>query len=698
MMTTREHRRNGTTVSSPGSGVDTESIDRRGGRRGAGRRGADDRGFLLVTFGLLLIPLVAFTALAVDVSSWYSRATELQRSADAASLAGVVWMPDLGRAQADAAPVLAKNGVVNGSGNMTVTMGIGTTGVTSFRVCVTDTKVTQFFSVVFASPTQMTRCATAQYNAPLQLGSPLNYFGGNHDGLTVPGPVPADATIPPPASSAFGGYQRCWVNVSSVTVGYWDRQGSNNSSDWRFYPFPANNPGGSYPDCGTNQAPALPNPPSNGQSCSVPGAGAYWYKYSNSGGAFPAGWRYRNSSYSYPDCTYGSGVHPIPTQKSPNFWAAIESYNYGHANGDAYSNAGSEYRDTGYWYSVDAPASGVNGGTISIQAWDLTYNCNSIVGGCRTPMGDTGGNSNSTVRMRVYKAGALKYDMSTITAVSGCDTGWLTGNGANSAYDVSWRQICSVTANAGDRFYIQVQSTEGGTGLSAAGVTGYALRTVAGTFPGSCLGQMPQGNVACYGTGVQPRLSAYGDMEMYNGIDSGQPTQFFLAEVVPTYAGKTLVIDLFDPGDGASTSWVTVRGPSQTSTAGSVVPASACSVEKRRYGTTSWSGVALSNGPNSTYNSTCTVQTSGGPASSCDGGSQNNKFNDCWLRFKIDLPSDYGPSGSANWTNCDTNVADPVTTPGSCWWQISYFVGSGQLGDYTTWSARVIGDPVRLTQ
>ena len=61
-------------------------------RRGdAGARGDD--GFILVTFGLFLTALMVIAALAIDVGGWYARA-QLQRGADAAALAGVVWMPD----------------------------------------------------------------------------------------------------------------------------------------------------------------------------------------------------------------------------------------------------------------------------------------------------------------------------------------------------------------------------------------------------------------------------------------------------------------------------------------------------------------------------------------------------------------------------------------------------------------------------
>jgi Flp pilus assembly protein TadG len=54
-------------------------------------RGKADGGYVLIMTALLLLPLIAFTGFAVDVGSWYAQGVRMQRAADAASLAGVVW-------------------------------------------------------------------------------------------------------------------------------------------------------------------------------------------------------------------------------------------------------------------------------------------------------------------------------------------------------------------------------------------------------------------------------------------------------------------------------------------------------------------------------------------------------------------------------------------------------------------------------
>lgn len=646
-----------------------------------------DRGYVMVMFALLLVPLMMFTSLAIDVSSWYSRAIELQRSADAASLAGVIWMPDIAHAMNEATPVLERNGLVDGVDDITIEMTAGESGGSSFKVCVTDQSVPQFFAAVFSAPVKMTRCAVAAFNAPLQLGSPLNYFGGNHEALGTPGPVAPGRVGPTPSVFAFGSEmdQYCWVSSGGQVVGFWFRNNSLTPSDWHYQPHPANALVGDHPPCGT-AAPLLPIDPATlsggieAFGCRVSGESARWERIGP--GEFPTGYAYYNDGFGSGTCQYS--ISPIPPERSPKMWAAIQSYGWGHQSGDAYSTAGAEHRDTGYWYSVDIPESGVTG-PLSIQVFDLVLHCATMP--CASPVGDQG--VSMQIRMAVYDAGPFQFDLSGATPMPGCDTGWVrNGTPQATQYVNRWAPVCTIASpSPGARYYINVIANDAATGKTDRGVTGYALRAVAGPYPPSCTAQMAPGHVACYGTGAQPRLSAYGAMVMFNRIDENEATKFFLAEVTPSFAGKTLEIDLFDPGDGTGDSWVSVIGPSIAGPEGVMIPDSACMVASRAYGDTNWSPVALSNGPDGTYPHTCTVQTS-------QGG--NNEFQDRWLRFKIPIPSDYGTTGSEDWTRCDTAVADPTTQGGSCWWQISYYVKDGRLGDYTTWDARAENDPIHL--
>ena len=149
-------------------------------RTGPGR---GDRGVAMIMTALVLVPLMMFAAFGVDLASWYSRISYLQKSADAAALAGTVWMPDLTKATAEAKASLRSNGLIDrndpgGSANITVAVARGSKP-TSLRVTVTDSDATRYFSQVFSGPQTLTRSAEAEYNLPIPLGSPLNYFGGD---------------------------------------------------------------------------------------------------------------------------------------------------------------------------------------------------------------------------------------------------------------------------------------------------------------------------------------------------------------------------------------------------------------------------------------------------------------------------------------------------------------------------------------
>src|SRR5690606_19578834 len=88
-------------------------------------------------------------AIGVDLASWYARISELQRGADAASLAGAVWMPALGTARTAAENSLLSNGLhPTVDPNITFLIERGSTP-TSLRVTVTDNDARRHFSQIF---------------------------------------------------------------------------------------------------------------------------------------------------------------------------------------------------------------------------------------------------------------------------------------------------------------------------------------------------------------------------------------------------------------------------------------------------------------------------------------------------------------------------------------------------------------------
>src|SRR3989442_11457457 len=85
------------------------------------RLSSDDRGQTLVVVALLLTMLLGFVGLAVDVAWYELNLIRMQRAADAAALAGVVYLPGNPAGAFNAAYAEAtKNGFTNGAGGVTV--------------------------------------------------------------------------------------------------------------------------------------------------------------------------------------------------------------------------------------------------------------------------------------------------------------------------------------------------------------------------------------------------------------------------------------------------------------------------------------------------------------------------------------------------------------------------------------------------
>jgi len=148
-------------------------------------------------------------------------------------------------------------------------------------------------------------------------------------------------------------------------------------------------------------------------------------------------------------------------------------------------------------------------------------------------------------------------------------------------------------------------------------------------------------------TGTAARAYGLGDMSLEARLSG--VTNIDLAEIEDVHAGKTLEVSLFDPGDG-SDGTISVNAPG--------FAVSTC--QYRRRGAGSWT-------------SGCTISTSANQSSP-------NNYNGDWIDWQISIPDTY---------MCTSGVG-----PG-CFWTLTYDY-TGPPTDRTTWSAAVIGNPVRL--
>ncbi len=191
-------------------------------------RGTGDQGVALILTALHLVPLMIFAAFGVDLASWYCRISYLQKSADAAALAGTVWMPDLAKAIDEAKASLRANGVVDkdegGTDNVDVVIERGSRAHLAPRDGHRQQRDALLLPGVRRGDQTLTRSGEAEYNLPLPLGSPLNYFGGDcHEDRAVgtyrsPPTTPLSDRSTSPCNIGSSERVRTWAAVGQTSA------------------------------------------------------------------------------------------------------------------------------------------------------------------------------------------------------------------------------------------------------------------------------------------------------------------------------------------------------------------------------------------------------------------------------------------------------------------------------------------------
>ena len=160
----------------------------------------------------------------------------------------------------------------------------------------------------------------------------------------------------------------------------------------------------------------------------------------------------------------------------------------------------------------------------------------------------------------------------------------------------------------------------------------------------------------------QPTVFGLGDMAIFANVDGALGnTEFHLAEVKEVHAGKTLVVELWDPGDASGDHSVEIRHP------GGTAPPCTWTAE-RGGGPPAFDDTGP--GTASGTEASCVIDTS------VPGGGR--RFSNWLVTIEIELPDGY---------TCDVD----------CWWTI-YYNYPGNTLDTTTWSAYIGGQPIHLVE
>ncbi len=337
----------------------------------------------------------------------------------------------------------------------------------------------------------------------------------------------------------------------------------------------------------------------------------------------------------------------------PTVWLAVSGYCSVRENGDLRSarwmaaypggaypprpcsgSSNPTYDSGGYLFAVDIPTH--PGGPVNIEVFDAAYNPAATSDlEFRPP-------STFNTTYELYAPGGSPFDLTThpiaqTRTAYGKDTFWLD----------TWRSVLTINDPQPGLHFIRVRATGGG--VDSFGSNGFAIRAATGGSFTTCTSLTDPDCI---------KVSAVGDLPLYASLSNGSST-FYLAEVEPSNAGKKLIINLFDVGEGADL--IEVLDPNGN-------PA------QFTWETDCAVGNALARGCSG---SGTTLDVSGADNQIYADTLGTSRFNDREVTLTVDLPNDYAARYAGDW------------------WQIRYTFGA-DITDRTTWSVTVVGDPVRL--
>ncbi len=683
-------------------------------------RHARSRGQVLVIFAGSIVLFRALMAVVGYVAWYWANNLRVQRAADAAALAGAVYLPgDVPKSVLTARNEALKNGYVNGT-NATVTPFQDAVNDRQLNVTVSAPVGTFFMRVIGITSIQASRTAKAEYVLPVPMGSPENYYGvfgplrrpptlvtttKGTSAWTSPGNVYTSNNSR--ATSNVSGQRQAWGFASNVTLydpipagagikgvevfveGRISASSSNCSLDvdlsWDNGASWTTGSGTGVKSVAlTTSEPSAPGAVVGGTSDTW---GRTWTKANFASGQF----RVRLTNIRGSGCTATAEVDAISVRANYDlpdpygsaingrgFWGTLINQGADKINGDAYlpkwnprtSAQNAEYSPGKYYmYAFEMPPGTSNG---ELWIFDPVFCATSGNGEYGTGDRYFGGTNATSAFYTLYDTRNTAYDFldDTVVADSGSLFRATTGYSDTTLGGPSGVTSCAVgaTSSTSDGRYWHNRWWRIASGL--AGGTTYRLWTRS-TDPASA-SAMDNANghnsFALWGSaaGGTPRVYGVGTMEMFTPLTAGQPATLYLAQIEAVHAGKTMEIRLWDPGDtGSLSAALEILQPTATG-----YQAASFNYTARQAA----SGAVACNSSAGTGVTSLTTNTGG-----------SSRFNGCWLTIQIPISDTY-------------SAPTPPGEPGPGWWKIRYTMGSGSANafDLTTWSVSIRGNPVHL--
>jgi hypothetical protein len=360
-------------------------------------------------------------------------------------------------------------------------------------------------------------------------------------------------------------------------------------------------------------------------------------------------------------------------QPQPGMWAAIQGPFSRHQDGDPYATMCSSdttlvstcdpnaptggppltaatgvqnttYEPNGYSWAVDVPSAGV-GVPITVQVYDPA------MGPTGAPLSETMDSTAGpfTTSYELFQTtgqtDALSVKETPDLSMNGhCTTGpgyQTFTNGISTGapyYTEHWFTLCTFTPTTPGIYPLQVKTSDiPGVQDAGGGWNAYSVRAVADSGP-------------------QPEVYPMSNVSLW--MDAvGTTARFYLTNVGSQNAGKTMLVNAFDPGDGTGPDAFTVQvlappsGLTPVPSGGSPV---ACNYNAIPSPTISPAT------PDASAN--CTIVTK-------NAGSSTGVYNGGWLAIRIPIPASY-------------------TCTIDCWWSVKVGLGTGAStpSDRATWT------------
>ena len=683
------------------------------------RPGVRQRGQALVLFVIMAVVMVGGVAIVTDVSwLWYGQ-QRMQRAADAAALAGAIYLPgDASGAYSTARAEAAKNGFTNGANGVLVTPLQDPKNRRRLIVTISG-PVSSYFARVFGvAKFSAAVTSRAEYVLPVPMGSPQVYYGvGDYmHSTTTSNTTSGDTNFLDPSASAAQNPGGSWTPPSPAytwndnkfaTTSYRQRcLPAQQLRAWRRPSRPArpSTASSSSTKARSRQAPgcqlkfeiswnaagtwstAITGPdmptsntvqPTLGNALNTsPWGGHAWVQGDLSDANFrvrvtyvkPAGCGTLSLDGVRVDVTYHKTTTTTTTTTSPviapdgsslasqGFWGAVITKGGERQNGDQFD----PFNDS---------LNGRNNPDYDPNAIDYTV----II---------KGGNG----RVKLFDPTFCAMGSNGSGGYMGAGDHWIGGstNPVTTKYEL-WNENNTpysftddtLVATTGSTFAGEVQADYSQTafGNPPGGLTDCSGAAYHNSWYSLASGLAPgtyRLNVSTNAAGnnstnaenmwsiwvssdAQPRVYGEGRMVAYNNLVGGIQ-QFYLAQIDAVHAGKTMRILLFDPGDVSGNAFLRILSPNGNN---------------YNYATFSYTADNGRSGNNVTQ-----IQTANA------GGSY---YNDSLITIDIPLPSNYGAGG----------LKPPGETEDG-WWKIEYQVNGGN--DTTTWQVSIRGSPVHLVQ